>query len=186
MYGLVNQAIRDLVVNTAGEDKWIEISDLAGHDGSSFQPLKSYPDPLTYQLVGASSQVLGLPAEDLLRSFGSYWVQYTGQHGHRQIFAAYPKGKEGFVQFLQQLDAMHASIMMAMPELRPPEIGCERIDEQSVRVSYFSSREGLAPMVTGLLEGLLSHFEIVGTVEREGLDAGSGRNDERFLVRFSQ
>lgn len=211
MYGLVNQAIRDLVLKSAGEDAWQDISQAASHDGGSFQPLKSYPDQLTYALVGASSEHLKTPAPDLLRAFGSHWVTYTGLNGHRAIFSAYPKGKEGLIKFIEDLDAMHASIMMAMPELRPPEISCQRVGDHALRVFYYSQRQGLAPMVIGLLEGLLTYFEVSGTVIQENTviqESGplpeistqttpaattseetrtreGGTADERFFVQFT-
>ena len=58
MYGLVNKAIRDLVVTNHGEDKWKEICRLSDFSDEEFIGMNPYPDKLTYDLVKNSSLVL--------------------------------------------------------------------------------------------------------------------------------
>ena len=59
MYGLVNKAVEELVVSNFGEDKWELIKSKAGVDVDVFISNESYPDSMTYDLVGAASEVLG-------------------------------------------------------------------------------------------------------------------------------
>ena len=77
MYGLVNKAIEELVVSNFGEEKWELVKTKAGVDVDVFISNQGYPDELTYKLVGAASEVLGLPAEDILVAFGEHWVTQT-------------------------------------------------------------------------------------------------------------
>ena len=55
MYGMVNKAIADLVCSGFGEDKWEEIKAKAAIDIDFFISNESYPDEITYKLVGSAS-----------------------------------------------------------------------------------------------------------------------------------
>ena len=65
MYGLVNKAIKDLVVTNYGEEAWIEIASRAGFDEGEFLGLQPYPDKLTYDLVRHGSEVLKADANGI-------------------------------------------------------------------------------------------------------------------------
>ena len=72
MYGLVNKAIKDLVVNNHGVDKWNEICKLSDFPEGDFVGMNSYPDKLTYDLVKNASRVLKADADKILEAFGEY------------------------------------------------------------------------------------------------------------------
>ena len=185
MYGLVNSAIHELVVSQLGEEGWTALCRRAGVRQTKFISLQSYPDELTYSLVGEVSRALNMPAAEVLRLFGQYWVKFTGRQGHRDVFEMFPKGKDGFIAFLENLDDMHARILMAMPDLRPPQIYCEVEPGGGLVVHYVSEREGLAPMVTGLLEGLFEYFEVRGKVTHRPADPSRAGSHDEFLVVFA-
>src|SRR5580658_4025472 len=86
MYGLVNLAIQELVCTTAGEAKWQEIRVRAGVSMEVFSRMSPYDDDVTYRLVSAASEVLKMPADDIIRSFGEFWVLYTGKNGYGEMF----------------------------------------------------------------------------------------------------
>ena len=79
MYGLVNQAIRDLVLSTSNQAAWSGICRHANVHQEQFLDLKSYPDEMTYALVVASAETLALPPATVLREFGKHWVTYTSR-----------------------------------------------------------------------------------------------------------
>ena len=54
---MVNKAIQDLVTNNFGEDKWIAMKEKVGFEDDFFISMQSYPDKLTYDLVGAASEI---------------------------------------------------------------------------------------------------------------------------------
>ena len=49
---------------------------------------EGYPDGMTYDLVGAASSVLALPAPEVLEAFGRHWVIHTAQEGYGDLMAA--------------------------------------------------------------------------------------------------
>jgi hypothetical protein len=54
MYGLVNQAIEDLVRSNHGDAVWTSVRERAGLDNGSFLSMSEYPDATTYSLVRAA------------------------------------------------------------------------------------------------------------------------------------
>jgi len=165
MYGLVNQAIEELVVETAGRVTWERIRGLAGCQEPSFVSMHSYPDELTYALVAKASEVLGVEVETLMHDFGRHWILFTAKEGYGSLL---DMAGTSVPEFLRNLDALHARLGMSMPELRPPSFAVEEDDEAGYLIlRYYSERKGLEPMVTGLLEGLGLRFGVDVKVESE-------------------
>lgn len=155
MYGLVNQAVRDLVVTKFGEEKWNAICDEARSPVKEFVNMQYYPDALTYALVGAASSQLGLPANAILSEFGKYWILYTAKTGYGPIMDLF--GKD-YKSCLAGLNNLHARMGLSMPELTPPRFDFIEIAPNVYQIEYQSKRGGLEPFVQGLLEGLAQKF----------------------------
>jgi len=169
MYGLVNKAVVDLVTTKFGIDAWNEIKKKADVDIDVFISMDAYDDDITYRLVGAASEVLKLAPEQVLEAFGEYWVLFTAQSYGPLLDASGRTLKE----FLSNLDAMHARVAMTMPALRPPRFRLIEVDATLMKLEYFSTRKGLAPMVVGLLKGLAARFDTkvdIAHEPREGHD----------------
>ncbi len=179
MYGLVNQAMKDLVTSKFGSDKWSEICQKAGHPPDDFEAMTSYPDTLTYSLVGAASQILGASASDLLRAFGDYWVTFTAHEGYGEIMDMF--GKD-FRSCLKNLNGMHGHMGAMMPQLLPPRFQVVETSASQLTVHYFSTRQGLAPMVIGLLEGLARKYGDTITIQHHPKDSRSDHDE--FEVQF--
>ena len=170
MYGLVNKAVVDLVVSKFGQDTWNAIKKKAEVDIDVFVSMEGYPDDITYRLVGAASEVLKIPPEKVLEAFGEYWVLYTAQEGYGPMLDASGKTLR---EFLENLDALHARVALTMSELRPPRFRLTAVDDSTMTLEYHSTRQGLAPMVVGLLRGLSIRFETpidITHTRREGHD----------------
>jgi len=181
MYGLVNQAIEDLVRSNHGDAVWTSIRERAGLDDGSFLSMSEYPDATTYGLVRAASEVLGQPQEAILEAFGEYWVLYTSKKGYGEMLEM---AGSTLPEFLMNLDELHTRLGVLMPQLRPPSFVCSDVTEHSLTLAYHSDRAGLAPMVVGLLRGLGKRFETEITIERTG-GREQGLDHERFAVRWS-
>ncbi len=180
MYGLVNTAVRDLVISTYGEETWDRIRTRAGLGTGTFIAMDRYDDAVTYDLVAAASEELGVEAFDVLRSFGQYWTRFTADQGYGDTleFAGHD-----FVTFLSNLDDMHARVAMSFPDLDPPSFDLEHQADGRLLLHYFSDRAGLAPMVIGLLEGLATRFGQQVTIEH--LPADDAVDHDRFLIELA-
>ena len=177
MYGLVNRAVEGLVRSQFGDDTWLTICERAGVDPTGFVAMDVYDDAVTYSLVGAASETLGLPADKVLEAFGEYWTVYTIEEGYGDLVAMMGGSLN---EFLDNLDAMHARIGGTMPELVPPSVSREEQEDGSSLLHYYSKREGLAPMVVGLVKGLAKRFGTEVEIECLGEEAPG---HQRFLIR---
>ena len=179
MYGMVNLAVRDLVITKFGESTWQTICDKAGVTSPDFVPLKAYPDHITYALVGAASETLGMSTEQILHAFGDHWVKYTASEGYGVMMDMF--GRD-FRSCLKNLNGMHSHMGAMMPELVPPRFTVDEIDPKHLRVHYFSTRQGLAPMVSGLLVALARKFGDTVTIEHHA--KGTRSDHDEFDVTF--
>ena len=180
MYGLVNKAIEDLICNRFGDEAWERIKRRAGLEMDSFISMEGYPDELTYELVGAASEELGIPGEELLEAFGEYWTLYTAREGYGRLLEM---GGASLKEFLLNLHNLHSHVALSFPNLKPPSFWCTDVTEHSIRLHYQSHRPGLAPMVIGLVKGLGKMFDThVDVVRANPCEAGAKHDD--FLIEL--
>lgn len=162
MYGIIHRAVRDMVIETKGEALWAQLCSKHEFTEQIFEPMDSYPDAQTYGLIIAAAQELGMPLDVILFQFGIHWVKVTAPRDYGMIF--HLTGSDLF-GFLEGLDTMHERIVLTFSDLQMPYFSLERLDETSALLHYRSHREGLAPFVLGLLDGLAQHFEVDARVE---------------------
>lgn len=162
MYGIVNQAIQELVTTQFGEDKWEQVLLKSGVGEEFFLSNESYDDAITYQLAGAASEVLNIPLKDVLNSFGEFWVLNTGHTKYGSLMSA---GGSNLKEFIENLPVFHNRVSLVYPNLRPPEFQVSENNEHSIQLHYFSHREGLTEFVRGLLSGLSKLYQTSTTIE---------------------
>jgi Haem-NO-binding len=156
MYGLVNASLKQLIVEQHGQAAWDRVARAAGLDEPSFNKMQSYPDSLTYQLVGLASTELKVTQDEFLHELGVYWVAYTAEQGYAHLFeVAGPSLRD----FLFSLDELHARVGRSFLNLRPPSFRFDPIGPDALRLHYISHRQGLCPFVIGLLAGVSARFE---------------------------
>ena len=171
MYGMINRAIKDLVLTKFGASAWEEICERAGVEIDIWLGNESYPDSETYALVAAASEVLQVPTATVLGAFGEHWVLETARTEYGGMLDA---GGRTFREFLINLPNFHARIELIFPRLVPPAFRLTNIEENSLRLHYLTQRTGLAPFVAGILRGLAQRFGESVTMEMiESRDAGA-------------
>ncbi|MDX2366885.1 MAG: heme NO-binding domain-containing protein [Colwellia sp.] len=171
MYGLVNRAIEDMAIQAGGYEIWEAIKLKAGVDVATFISMQTYPDEVTYKLVDSASQILGVPANELLRQFGKHWILFTAKEGYGDLLKT---SGTNIREFLGNLDTMHSRIASTMTDLKPPSFECIDINDKKLQVLYYSDRQGLAPMVVGLLEGLGEMFNVDVKVTHQNTNVEKG------------
>ena len=162
MYGMVNKAVRGLVLDAFGEDAWARIHSNA-EAPADFVAFEQYDDAVTYNLVGAAVEELQMSAEDVLKAFGNYWVAEIAMIAYADIMN---QTGTSFVAFLKNLDHMHSRIQVTFPGYSPPSFRVKETGPGEVLLDYYSKREGLLPFVEGLLAGLATHFQQEITIEQ--------------------
>ncbi|XP_067663587.1 guanylate cyclase soluble subunit beta-1-like [Haliotis asinina] len=151
MYGFVNHALELLVLRQFGQEKWEAIKreallEMEGH----FLVRHVYDDGISYDLVGAASKVLELPAADILEAFGGMFFQYCEESGYDKILKVLGSTTR---DFLQNLDALHDHLATIYPGMRAPSFRCtEREGDGATVLHYYSEREGLEHIVIGIVK----------------------------------
>ena len=178
---MINKAIRTLVIREAGEEVWEQVLVASGVDEDVFENLEAYDDEVTFALVGATSETLGLPASDVLEMFGVYWATDVAPKGYGEYFKAF--GND-FKSFVSGLDEMHVRISKMLPSLQPPSFDIEELGENHFKIHYKSPREGLAPLAIGTLKGIAIHFG--GEADIKQLEYKGTDDHDVFEVRFNE
>jgi hypothetical protein len=180
MYGLVNKAIEGLVTQEYGVETWNKIKSKAGFDEVSFVSMKAYPDSLTYGLIGAASEELGVDGSTLLELFGEYWILYTANEGYGEMLNI---GGNSLPEFISNLNMLHFRLGNMMPEMIMPQFETKDVTENSLVLIYKSTRTGLAPMVIGIIRGLGKRFNTPCVIEQiESFE--NEVSEEHFTVKW--
>ena len=179
MYGLVNEGIRELVVQLAGTETWEEICKEAHIEPEGFEPLCPYDDTLTFKLVELVSRKLNLSTDEVLTRYGHYWITYTAESGYGDLMRLFGGDLR---TCLSNLNRMHAHMGAMMPALSPPRFAVDAPSDEYIVVHYHSHRVGLAPMVKGLLQGLADKYGDTITITHT--HKGERSDHDEFLVRF--
>lgn len=150
MYGMVNDGVRTFIIESFGEKTWNRIAERAGVP-VSYEPLLAYDDAVTIGLVSAASEELNISPEQVLETFGDFWIDFASDTMIGRLLSF---GGETLFENLYNLDEMHERIQLSLPHLAPPSFRFEESDGEWHRLHYRSGRDGLQPMVIGLLKGL--------------------------------
>lgn len=151
MYGIVNKAIEDLIRENFGSEKWELIRSRSGVEQQFFISNEPYDDSVTYRLAAAASDEMGIPLSDILRNFGEWWVLRTSREKYGSLMES---GGASLREFLINLPYFHNRIMLIYPKIMPPEFKVTDVGQNSLKLHYFSKREGLKDFVYGLLSGI--------------------------------
>ncbi len=178
MYGLVNKAVEGFVKEQMGDDGWAKVCAKAGLNDPTFISMDSYPDSVTYDIVGAASELTGLDGATILEGFGRYWMLYTAEEGYGPLLEMTGTNVH---EFLENLNIMHSRIRSTFDELRPPDFEVTDATDDTLLLHYRTERPGLAPMCVGILHGLAERFDQKITVEhRDKKDEGA--DHDTFFV----
>ena len=162
MYGIVNKAIQELVIANFGEEKWDIILEKSGIEEDFFISSEAYDDDITFQLASAVSDEMNMSLKDVLIAFGEWWVLKTTKEKYGGLMES---GGSTLKEFLINLPLFHNRVMLIYPKLTPPEFKISEVTENSLKLHYFSKREGLQEFVRGLIQGLGLMFETETTIE---------------------
>lgn len=177
---MINKAVEALVKETWGDATWIEICKDADVDPLGFLTMEQYDDAITYRLVASASKISGLPADDILRVYGEFFISFTSKEGYGLLLKA---AGSNLAEFLSNMDNMHSRISSTFTKASPPSFRVEKLGEGELRLHYITHRDGLAPLVEGLLAGLGKMFNTPVTTTLEASKAG-GADHDIFIVKY--
>ncbi|WP_281356144.1 heme NO-binding domain-containing protein [Sphingomonas lacunae] len=178
MYGLFHRAIREMMANRLGSAGWAELERGLGLGAADYITARVYADDQTIGICSACADALGQPLPDFFFDFGVYWVEFAASGPYRGVMQS---TGTTLAEMLANLDRMHNTIRQAMPQAQTPLFALVEDRGDSLIIDYRSPREGLEPLVSGLLTGLLDYFGEQGSVTR--LQEHDGR---RFHIQLGR
>lgn len=180
MYGIVNKAIKDLVIVNFGQEVWDTVLEKSGVDVDFFISNEPYDDAITYKLASAISSEVNLTLDEVLYALGEWWVLKVAGERYSGMMES---GGSNLKEFLVHLPVFHNRVMMVYPNLTPPEFKVSNIQEKSIHVHYHSTREGLKEFTRGILYGLGKMYKTEVVVE-ELQSRDKGASHELYKVSW--
>ncbi len=171
MYGLINKALKNMILQNHGDETWNEIMANSDVDEDVFVSMQRFDDSVTYGLVGAAAEVLQADAADCLEGFGHYWATVTAPEAYGMLMDSTGKNLIGF---LRNVNSLHDHITSTFVGYIPPHFDVTE-DSNRVNLRYESKREGLTPFVIGIVKGLAERFEqqiTFDAIERFEVESG--------------
>lgn len=159
MQGVVFNFLEEVVTAAHGEDAWDAIVDRSGTEGV-YTSLGSYPDEELSRLVGAASELLDVPADDVVRWFGRNAMPLFAQR-YEALFAAHD-GTRSFVLALN--DTIHPEVRKLYPAAQTPEFDFDASSPDRLVLEYRSPRR-LCAFGEGPIYGCADHYGEAVTVD---------------------
>ena len=179
MHGLMNRALQDLIVDRYGRQRWEAIRRKADVPVEVFVGMNSTSPEIALRLVASASEALETPPERLLEEFGEHWILYSTREGYGELVEL---AGRSVIEILQNLDRIQAHVGLTFPKAQWPSLQCSDVGPSSLRLHCRCLRDGLAPIVVGLLKGLGKRFGTpVEVVHDRRLAAG--HDHDEFIVR---
>ena len=178
MKGIVFNLLEQVVVAHHGEAVWEELLDRTGLSGA-YTSLGSYPDAEVLALVGAASDMLATPPDDILRWFGRESMPLLAER-----FPAFFAPHANSLSFIKSVNSIiHPEVRKLYAGAGCPHFHFHDMPDGSLRVGYNSTRR-LCALAHGFIEGAAHQFGESAKVEHE---ACMNHGDERcdLLVRTS-
>ncbi|MFT7246656.1 MAG: hypothetical protein ACI82A_004035 [Candidatus Azotimanducaceae bacterium] len=177
MYGLIHNALHQMVTEKFGREQWQKVMELTGTPDDAFTSTRSYDDVVTLSLVAAVSDVLELPVDDCLDQFGQYWLAEFAPQSYDMLLSA---AGGSLFEFLENLNALHDRISTTFVGYGPPTFKLRRLSDNHAKVLYRSGRSGLVPFVLGLIKGMQVRFNVVITIGEVIIDS-TGEGDSATI-----
>jgi len=92
-------------------------------------------------------------------------------------------GGKSVKEFAQNLNNLHERVGSTFSELKPPVFKCTYVTDKSLRLHYYSHRDGLASMVIGLVKGLGKRFD-EKIVIKQALSKGPSADHDEFEITY--
>ena len=160
MKGIVFNLLEEVVSTEHGEDVWDLLIERAELDGA-YTSLGNYDDAELYALVGAASDALDVPADDVVRWFGRQTMPLFAQR-YPALFAGHTSSRS-FV--LGVNDIVHPEVQKLYPGAGTPMFRFDTSSPETLVMEYRSERQ-LCAFAEGLLHGAADHFGEQLTIER--------------------
>jgi hypothetical protein len=171
--GVIFNLLEQVVTDAYGSDAWDELLVASGLDGV-YTSLGNYDDDELFALVGAASQKLSRPVDELVRWFGSTAIELLAAQ-HPNFFEEH-QSTQPFLLTLNNI--IHAEVRKLYPDALVPTFDFVTTDNGTFALGYQSSRQ-LCALAEGFIEGAASHYGETVVIAQPTC---TKRGDDRCLI----
>jgi hypothetical protein len=161
MYGLVNKALKEFMIRQYGKPMWEALQKTLALPESHFISLESNPDQVTFQILQKMSEMTGAPMDSLAEQLGEFFLEFSGKEGFEDLFDL---AGDSLPDMLENLNELHFRVKALMPNLNPPRFEVSDRTEHSLKLHYYSSRDGFTPFLIGTLKALSKRYQLESTL----------------------
>lgn len=144
MKGVIICAIKELVKENFGEEKWKEILKKANLEKDMIiLPTSDFSDEIFFKILSSLCNVLNISIEEAAKSFAEYWVLNYSQ----KIYKPYYETAKSAKDFLLKMDEVHFRETQRLEKANPPRFDYKWKDEKTLIMTYKSKRNLIAFMI---------------------------------------
>ena len=166
MKGVIVIALKELVVEKFGLNRWNEILKGAGIEKEPYMTvLSDIDDKIVLDVLKSLCRMLGMTSQQAADAFGEYWMTVYAPKHYQAYFLNVKNAKE----FLLKMDQVHVSSTKTMKDARPPRFQYEWKDNRTLIMTYISKR-GLMDIFEGLVKGVARYYKEDLKIRRVGTD----------------
>jgi len=167
------------------EDKWglqminDIIDDAHDPENGSYVSVGNYAHHQLVDLVAALHRRTGIPVNELLMAYGkALFVRLVNRYEHFKM-----EFTSAFELFINLEGVIHTEVRKLLLESNPPRFVCERVDEDKLKMHYYSHR-CMGPVAEGLMLGCAEFFGEQIDIEVLGISE-KGDSVEYLLTKIS-
>ena len=176
MKGIVFNLLEECVVREHGEDTWDALLEAAQLDGV-YTSLGNYPDEQLGALVGAASETLAVPSDEVVRWFGQRALPHFADR-YPALFEPHDDVRS-FVLTLNEI--IHPEVRKLYPGADTPDFVFDTSSPERLVMDYTSPRR-LCAFAEGLILGTAEFYgERVELSQSECMNRG----DERCRIAIA-
>lgn len=160
MYGLVNLAIEEAILERYGQKFWDYIKqccrDSIGDTDGTFISRLFYDDEVTYRLIDTAERILRSEKYGhVSQLFGEKFYELVQDSGYEGILKLLGGSLK---EFLDNLDSFHKHLGTTYSRMKPPSFRCSYVYEDGCKIAdklilhYYSERIGLEGFVMGMVK----------------------------------
>lgn len=154
MKGVIVKCLADLVTEKFGKEKWEEILEQSGLEGTTvFLATENVVDATVLKILNSTCNVLGINLQEAADAFGEYWVCNFAP----KIYSMYYKGVNSAKDFLTKMDKVHEISTQNIPDAKPPRFGYQWKDDRTLIMTY-NSKRGFIDIMIGLIKGVGKYY----------------------------
>ncbi len=177
MHGLISRSLENFIRRTYGQELWSAVMEELDCGFDSFEPMFSYADSLTHQVIDLTAARLEKPREILLEDFGTFLVTDPSSERVRRLLRF---GGVDYEDFLHSLDDLPGRARLAVAHLDLPELELTEFGGGDFALSIRSDQAGFGHVLLGALRALADDYGALALLEH----LGGTQQEETISIRL--